>query len=473
MDLTKVKKIYMVGIKGVGMTMLAEFLVAHNYQVRGSDTADVFMTDAVLAKSHITVYEGFSIEHLQDRPDVVVYSLAYSEDTHPELQEAKKQNLKMVSYSEALGAIFNSYYGVAVCGSHGKTTTSAWLGFVLWKALLHPNVMVGAAVPQYGGASLTGSSNYLIIEADEYKNKLQYLNPKMILLNNIDFDHPDYFLTIESYQKVFSDFIARLPKSGRLIANYDDEQIRHICEKGTDGEVISYALHTQADYMVENIRYQAGRQFFKVCLRSTDQQVSEENETNDLGDFSILLSGQHNISNAVAVIIAALEIGVELHLVRRYLGEFTGTARRMQVLGEYQEAIIIDDYAHHPTEIVATLEAISQKYSGKKIRVVFHPHTFSRTKALLTSFGKSFSQADEVIVLDIYGSAREEQGGISGAEVVQEIKRNGHEQVQFIPTLQAVENYLRSSAQAGEVIVLMGAGDVFKIGEQLLYGHNQ
>ncbi|MFZ1321537.1 MAG: UDP-N-acetylmuramate--L-alanine ligase [Ignavibacteria bacterium] len=472
MDLSKVKKIYMVGIKGVGMTMLAEFLVAHGYQVSGSDISEVFMTDAVLAKSHINVYTDLSVDHLHDVPDLVVYSLAYSVDNHPELQEAKKRNLKIASYSETLGAVFNTYHGVAVCGSHGKTTTSAWLGFVLWKALLHPNVMVGAAVPQFTGASLTGNSNYLIVEADEYKNKLQYLNPKMILLNNIDFDHPDYFLTIESYHKVFSDFIARLPKSGKLIANFDDDQIRNMSEKGTSGEVISYSLHSPADYVAENIRYQAGRQYFKVCLYSKDKHALEENETNDLGDFSILLSGQHNISNALAVIIAALELGAELHLVRRYLGEFTGTARRMQVLGEYNQAIIIDDYAHHPTEIVATLDAITQKYSGKKIRVVFHPHTFSRTKALLSSFGKSFTKADEVIVLDIYGSAREEQGGVSGAEVAQEIKYNGHEHVQFIPTLQEVEVYLRSSAHKDEVIVLMGAGDVFKIGEQLLYGHN-
>lgn len=327
--------------------------------------------------------------------------------------------------------------------------------------------MVGARVPQFNGAGLTGNSNLLVVEADEYQNKLQYFNPKMILLNNIDYDHPDFFPTKESYEKVFADFIQKLPKSGTLIANCDDEIIKRLISQSIIGKVITYGFNANADYQAIDITYQNGKQFFKVVLNNTEK-ILEENETNELGHFSISLHGQHNIYNALAIIIASLELGADLLLTRRYLSEFTGTARRLEVLGEYNGAVIIDDYAHHPTEIQATFQALQQRYVDKKIRVIFHPHTFTRTKALLTDFGKSFSGASEVVVLGIYGSAREVQGGISSQEVVEEIKKNGLKNVRNINSLSEVEEYIRQTVSEGEVIVLMGAGDVFRVGENLL-----
>lgn len=466
MDFSKIKTIYMIGIKGVGMAMLAEFLAHQKYSISGSDTGEVFMTDAVLAKAGITVYSGFSGEHLQSKPDLVIYSTAYNEQTNVEVKEAIEKNYKIVTFAQALGDIFNTHFGVAVCGSHGKTTTTAWLGFVLAKAGLQPNVMVGARVPQFNGAGLTGNSNILVVEADEYQNKLQYFNPKMILLNNIDYDHPDFFPSKESYEQVFTDFIQKLPKSGCLIANSDDEVVKKIISQNLNCKVITYGLNDDADYKATSIHYQNGMQYFNVSLKKSEEV--EENETNELGIFSISLGGQHNIHNALAIIVASLELGADLLLVRRYLSEFTGTARRLELLGEYKGATIIDDYAHHPTEIQATLQALQQRYAGKKIRVIFHPHTFTRTKAFLTDFGKSFSGANEVVVLGIYGSAREVQGGINSQEVVEEIKKNGLDNVHNINSLSEVEAYLRETISEGDVIVLMGAGDVFRVGENLL-----
>lgn len=456
----------MIGIKGVGMTMLAEFLAHQKFSISGSDTGEVFMTDVVLAKAGIIVYSGFSSDHLDSKPDLVIYSTAYNAETNVEVKEAIEKNYKIVTFAQALGAIFNTHFGVAVCGSHGKTTTTAWLGFVLAKAGLQPNVMVGARVPQFNGAGLTGSSNILVVEADEYQNKLQYFNPKMILLNNIDYDHPDFFPSKESYEQVFIDFIQKLPKSGCLIANSDDEVVKKIISQNLNCKVITYGLNDDADYKVSSIHYQNGMQYFNVLLKKTED--SEENETNDLGNFSILLGGKHNMYNALAIIVASLELGADLLLVRRYLSEFSGTNRRLQVLGEYKGAVIIDDYAHHPTEIQATLQALQQRYADRKIRVIFHPHTFTRTKALLVDFGKSFLGADEVVVLGIYGSAREVQGGITAQEVVEEIKKNGLVTVHNIDSLSEVEEYLRKTISEGEIIVLMGAGDVFRVGENLL-----
>ena len=442
----------MIGIKGVGMTMLAEFLAHNGYNVNGSDVADKFMTDEVLAKAGIDVLENFSANHIGS-PDLVIYSTAYSE-TNEEVKAAFDKKLKVISFAQALGDIFNTRQGIAVAGSHGKTTTTAWLGYVLKECGLEPNVMVGARVPQFNGASLTGSSNVLVIEADEYQNKLQYFNPKMILLNNIDYDHPDFFKNEADYEKVFADFIAKLPKSGILIANFEDKVVKKL-SKECKGRVISYG-YKNSDYIISNISFDGQKQYFKLQL-----------DGSDVGDFAIQLNGKHNILNATAVIVSAIELGAELHLIRRALESFTGTARRLEIMGNFNGALIIDDYAHHPTEIKATLEAVKQKWPKKKIRVIFHPHTFSRTEALLADFAKSFKKADEVIVLDIYTSAREEKGNITGEDVFKAIQAE-KKNVIYKPTLKEAENYLRESAVENDLILLMGAGDVFRIGEKLI-----
>lgn len=461
----------MIGIKGVGMTMLAEFLARQGFIVSGSDTNEVFMTDTVLKQNGIVVYEGFSGERLNQPFDAIIYSSAYTAETNEEVKAALQANRPIAAYAEALGEIFNRHHGIAVCGSHGKTTTSAWLGFVLKEAGIQPNVMVGASVPQFNGASLSGSSNYLVIEADEYQNKLQYLNPKMIVLNNIDYDHPDFFPTPADYEKAFRDFVERLPKSGTLIANFDDDAVRNIAENHCSGKVVSYALNAPADYVASEIHYQNGKQYFKVSLGNEDGAELGENETKEVGNFSISLNGMKNISNAMAVIAASLELGVELHVIRCHLEAFTGTTRRLQIMGKYNGALIIDDYGHHPTEIKSALEAVRQKYGERKLRVVFHPHTFTRTKAFLKEFGESFDQADEVIVLGIYGSAREIQGGVGAEEVAAEIKQHG-KRAKALATQSDVEAYLRETVKDDEIILLLGAGDVFRIGERLIQNHD-
>ncbi len=464
MDLSKIKSIYMIGIKGVGMTMLAEFLARQGYQVSGSDVAETFMTDAVLAAADIGVRPHFSASEMPVA-DLIVYSTAYSPETNEEVKAAFERKLHIVTYAEAMAEVFNTHSGIAVCGSHGKTTTTAWLGYVMHEAGLDPNVMVGARVPQFNGAGLTGSSNYLVIEADEYQNKFKQWNPKTVLLNNIEWDHPDFFPTPQSYEQAFADFIAKLPKSGVLVANSDDEAVRRVCAH-SPAKVITYSFGQPADYIASEITSQNGKQFFKVSIGNDSDELSED-ETRELGTFAISLPGKHNISNALAVIAACLEFGVELHAIRRHLESFLGTARRFERLGEFNGAVLIDDYAHHPTEIKATLDSARQLFADKKLRVVFHPHTFTRTKSLLKEFGSSLSGSDEVVVLDIYGSAREEQGGVSGQDVADEINRCGTKAV-FKPTLGEAEQYLRETVKSDEVIVLMGAGDVFRIGERLV-----
>jgi UDP-N-acetylmuramate--alanine ligase len=463
MDLSRIKKIYMIGVKGVGMTMLAQYFRGQGIRVLGSDGEEKFMTDEVLRHSGVTVIEKFDKANIPSDADLIIYSSAYNPENNEEVKAALAGSKKVLNYAEALGAVFNQKYGIAVVGSHGKTTTTAWLGYVMDCAGLKPTVMVGARVNQFNGNTIVGASDYLVAEADEYQNKLKNYNPRAVLLNNIDYDHPDFFATREDYEKVFIDFIKKIPKKGFLIANFDDLIIEKIARVNCLGRVISYGLKNQvADFMAYDLQFQNEKQYFKVKM-----------DGDDLGDFNIQLSGEHNVYNALAVIAAGIELEIDLLDIRKYLAEFTGTARRMQVLGEFNGAVIIDDYAHHPTEIKATLQGIREKYGNKKIIAVFHPHTFTRTKALLDDFAKSFNDADEVIVLDIYGSAREQQGGVHSQDLINQLIINNEkliikQEVKYIADLKECEEYLRKNIKGGEVVLLMGAGDVFRVGERLI-----
>jgi UDP-N-acetylmuramate--alanine ligase len=461
MDLSKIKKVYMIGIKGVGMTMLAQFLAVRGYQVVGTDTAEVFMTDKVLAKYGIRVNQGFSAGNVPTDIDLIIYSSAYNVENNIEVAVALAGKVKTMTYGEVLGEAFNQLYGIAVCGSHGKTTTTAWLGFVLWKAGLKPNVLVAARVEQFDGAGVFGESDYAVIEADEYQNKLRFLNPKGVLMNNIDHDHHDFYPTLESYIDAFVKFMEKIPKKGFLVTNFDDPIIAKIANVNCRGKIISYALNREdVNFFAHDIKQQGMKQFFKVKM-----------DGESIGDFSISLTGKHNVYNALAVIAACVELGVSLKDIRVYLEEFTGTDRRAKIMGKFNGATIIDDYGHHPTEIRATLDGLRGAYPEQKIIAVFHPHTFTRTKALLDEFAQSFSDADKVIVLDIYGSAREKQGGVSSLDLIAKMKEyEPNKDFVHVKDLLECENYLRATVDRGQVIVLIGAGDVFRVGEALVNG---
>lgn len=460
----------MIGIKGVGMTMLAQFLMEKGYRIIGSDVSDEFLTDKVLEKSGIVVKTPFAVSNIPEKVDLIVYSSAFNAKNNCELKYLSDKahldkNIKIISYAQALGDLFNKYKGIAVCGSHGKTTTSAWLGYVLLKSGKSPNILVGSRVPQFQGSSIKGDSKLFVAEVDEYQNKLQYFLPFGVILNNIDYDHPDFFKTEKDYVQVFLDFVKKIPTSGFLVVNGEDKESMLISRK-SKGQVISYAIVNEKDgmsqetvnYLAYNLKNKNGYQYFTV---------------NNLGEFKIKLWGRHNVQNALAVIASSLELKVPLGKLKKYLASFSGTARRAQVLGVYKGATIIDDYAHHPTEIKATLQGLKERYKQKKIRVVFHPHTFTRTKALFSDFVRSFSDIDELVVLDIYGSAREKKGGVSSFKLVKAIekenrKHNVNQEVKNIKDIKLVVKYLKKTIQKDEVIVLMGAGDVFRVADNLL-----
>lgn len=457
----------MIGIKGVGMTMLAQFLAESGARISGSDIADVFLTDRVLRQEKIPVKSPFAPENIPAGADLIIHSSAFSPENNCELAWIESHpeifsKAKVMSYAPALAKQFNRRYGIAVCGSHGKTTTSAWLGYVLLSAGLDPSVLAGSRAPQLGGSARRGRSRLMVAEVDEYQNKLRYFSPQGIVLNNIDFDHPDFFKDRASYRRVFSDFVKGLPRRGWLVINGEDKEIAKI-KKKCSAKLISYGLSqpnkgARFDYFASEIKADSRGQSFLLNGRRR---------------LRISLSGEHNVANALAVVAASRRLGVSWDKLIPALADFRGTDRRGQVLGRYQGALIIDDYAHHPTEIRSTLAGVRSRYPRKRLVTVFHPHTYTRTKALFKEFSSSFALSDELIILDIYGSAREKQGGVSSAQLLEAIGKHNRQQgvrqaLKHIASLDEAANYLSRRLGTGDLLLLMGAGDVFRVGEKLL-----
>ncbi|MFH1997945.1 MAG: UDP-N-acetylmuramate--L-alanine ligase [Patescibacteria group bacterium] len=494
MYIKNANKIYIIGIEGAGTSALACALKAMDKKVSGSDEGDHFYEN-VLKNKNIKVYKKIEQGNIPKNVDLIIYSSAFNSKINNELKKALNLKIPVLSYAQALAEIINQKYSIAVCGTHGKTTTSAWLGFVMKKAGLDPNVIVGAKVPQFKGNNITGKSKYLVVETDEYQNKLKYYNPKAVLLNNIEYDHPDFFKTEKSYEKVFIEFIKNILANGFLVANFDDPIIKKIVNKNCHAKIISYNVErvtrnakretqnverkTQNNYTAFNIQQKNGKQYFKVKYMTTGAEIvpSQFAVANWGGtisaQFCIQLAGKHNIYNALAVIAACEELGIKTCDIKKYLRQFKGVNRRMQIMGKFKGATIIDDYAHHPTEIENTLAAIRLLHKNQKIIAVFQPHTFTRTKALLDNFAKSFYNANEAIILDIFGSAREKQGKVHSKDLVEKIKINNNklkikQNIKYIATLDKCEKYLRKKVDKKNIVVLMGASDIYKIGKKLL-----
>lgn len=464
----KNKKIHIIGIEGGGTSALACLLAANGHAISGSDDGDHFYAD-MLCDRHIKVFGRYKPANIPPDADLIIYSTAQKLELNEELKAAMHSGKKVVSYPEAVGEFFNSLRGIAVAGTHGKTTTSAWLAFVLHRAGLEPKALIGSKVPQFKGNTLIGKSDIMVLEADEYQNKLKNYKPRGALINNIDYDHPDFFPSRDSYEQVFIDFMKALPAKGWLVVNYDDKRLKALAPVNSRARVVSYAINEEADYVAYDIRQSGDKQAFKVKLGVSGFDEEDVLGDSELGDFTISLCGRHNVSNALAVIAAALEMNVELRDIRAFLEEFQGTARRAEVMGSYRGAVIIDDYAHHPTEVRTTIAGLKAKYTGRKARVFFHPHTFTRTKALLNDFADCFNDADEVIILDIFGSAREKQGDISSADLIAAIQaKNKKLKATAGGDLSQAEAYLRDTINKEDLIILMGAGDVFKIGKNML-----
>lgn len=428
----------MIGIKGVGMTGLAQILQHMGKRVSGSDTTEEFFTQEVLKKLGIEYREGFAGENIPADADLVIYATAYPEE-HVERVEAKRRGIPQLSYPEALAAVTQGKRVIAVCGSHGKTTTTAMLGQALEALGMDPTVLVGSRVNAWGTNARVGRSDLFVLEADEYQNKLKYLNPTGIVITNIDWDHPDFFPTPESYRKVFTEFTQKLGPTGWIVANNVDPESHR-------------------------------------ALASSSAAVHWFSPDDPLPDASnAVIVGAQNRANADAVLAALSCLGVAPDEASKALASFRGTSRRMEEKGKVGDLTVVDDYAHHPTEIRATIAALRGQYPGSRITVLFQPHTFSRTETFLNDFVTALSTADEAFITDIYGSAREKIGAVDGRALAAAFRNGKDHYVPFATAAETLEAKLlaheaaeRSLASAATIFVTMGAGDVWKVGEEVL-----
>lgn len=463
-QLSHYKRVHMIGIKGAGMTALAELLLRRGAQVSGSDTDEVFFTDSILEKLGIAVNQSFDTKNIGGDVDLVIYSTAYTKEKNEELAGAYSLGVPVQSYPEALGALTREKVTLAVCGTHGKTTTSALLADTLAYYGKDPSAIVGSRIMSWGGNALSGQGDHLVIEADEYQNKLAHYDPFAVILTSIDFDHPDFFEDMASYERAFADFVARIPAHGILIYCADSAPVVRVVASARC-RTISYGVLPGAQFQVtEYAPLPMNFVAEKEVLRQTFSVV-HQNEV--LGTYRLQLAGVHNALNATAVLALLVTLGQDPGRITGAFERFSGTERRFEYIGERHGALLYDDYAHHPEEIKVTLRAFRDLYPDKKLTAIFHPHTFTRTKALLTEFAQSFDDADEVRILDIYGSAREEQGGVSSSDLISRINQFFPGKASAVIDAKQLIGELEKTMGHQDVIITLGAGNVWEISHAL------
>ena len=454
-DFSKIEKVYVIGIKGSGVVAVVEILKSMGLEVVGSDTHEKFFTDEVLQKLGVQYVEGFSVDNIPSDADLILYSSSYNESNNVELAEVKKRGLITISYPEMVGELFNKKYGIAVCGTHGKTTTSSMLADILKKSGTDPSAIIGSRVTAWGSNALVGKGEYFVLEADEFQNKLKMYDPKVVILTSVDWDHPDTYPTFVEYKQAFADFVAKIPKIGFLMV-WGDSVATNEVACSCQGTIIKYGFQEDNDVVIKKQETRNKKQIFRIIFSDRD-----------LGEFETQLVGDHNLLNAASVIATCQQLNLDMEKVRQALSEFAGTSRRFEMIGERNGAILIDDYGHHPEEIKTTLKAAKELYSDKNLIAVFHPHSYSRTEALLQDFAQSFDFADKVIVLDIYGSARENSGQVSSKDLVDLINKYNRGKAEHIPTIDEVVESLQDKIGPQDIVLAIGAGNVFEVVQKL------
>lgn len=457
-NLNRVKKIHFTGIKGVGMTALALCVQDLGKKVSGSDVTDKFITDEILKKRKIGWQVGFSPKHVSKDTDFLVFTGAHGGEGNIEVVAAEEKGIPIFSHAQALGEFIKGKIGISTCGVGGKTTTASMIATVLYKAALRPSFAIGVSeiFPLGIAGRFEKKGKYFVAEADEYANspsdktpRFLYQTPKIIVITNIEHDHPDVYPNIKATIKAFKNFIDRIPRDGLLVACIDNENVSSLLQF-IKAPVQTYGFSSKADWQIKDYQLKPGKTTFS--LKKSDSVFE---------NLVLKVPGKFNILNATASFIVANFLGLNFGQIKRGLGSFLGTKRRFEKIGEFGGVLLYDDYAHHPCEIKATLQATRDWLAGKRIIAIFQPHTYSRTKYLLKEFGESFTQADKVIITKIYASAREKDDlGVSGQTLVQEIAKNGKE-VYYQPDCQTVCRFLKENVRAGDVIFTLGAGDIF------------
>lgn len=459
MKLDGLKKFHFIGIGGVGMSALAKILIESGYTVSGSDMKDSPTLD-MLRKLGAKIFVGHRAKNILDSKsdpavDAVVCSSAIPND-NPEIVAASKFKIPKFHRSDINAWLLNSKRGIAVAGSHGKTTTTSMIGYVLHNAGVDPTIIIGGESTDLGTGAVLGKSDWLVTEADESDGTFVTLKPAIAVVTNIEDDHLDHYGTVEKIRDAFKIFIENIDRErGTAVLCFDNENLRTLA-KNIDRRIISYAIDHDADFTARNIRTTTKGVMFEV-LRGEKL----------LGNVKLAIHGRHNVLNALATIATAMEVGVTFAKIADGLKTFHGAKRRFELKARIRSIMVVDDYAHHPTEIAATLKA-ARETKPNKLVCIFQPHRYSRTKLLLKEFGDAFREADALILTDVYSAGEEKISGVSGESILHEVLRTTNQAVSYIPKREDIAAAVKDQLSPGDLVITMGAGDIYKTGEELI-----
>ena len=459
-DFNKPQHIYFMGIGGISMSGLAEILMDEGFTISGSDSKESELTEHLRSRGAF-VSIGQRAENIAAADeaggavDAVVYTAAIHPD-NPEFQAAQQAGIPMMSRAVLLGEMMRNYKeAIAVSGTHGKTTTTSMQSEIFLAAKADPTISVGGILPSIGGNIRVGGPEFFITEACEYTNSFLEFFPTMALILNIEEDHLDFFKDLADIRRSFALFAEKVPAQGSVIINAEIENWQEIV-KNASGTVITVGRDQACSYSAGSITYdELARPSFELYENGVRRDI-----------ISLGVGGEHNVYNALAAIAAALTAGVSMEAVKRGLLNFTGTKRRFEKKGEFNGVTVIDDYAHHPQEIQATLKTAGN-YPHNQVWCVFQPHTYTRTKAFLDEFAEALSMADRVILADIYAARETDTLGISSRDIAERIEKLGTK-VWYFPTFSEIEEFLKTNCQPGDLLITMGAGDIVTVGEELL-----
>lgn len=450
--LTGIKKVHFVGIGGAGMSALAKILVEKGYSVSGSDVKESVMT-GILRDLGAKVFIGQRAENVQDTEAIVVSSAI--RENNPEVVEAKRLGLKRLHRSDVNAFLINNSKGIAVAGAHGKTTTTSMLGVSLDYEGVSPSIIIGGEVDYLGSNAKLGKSDYLVSEADESDGTFLKYYPYIGIVTNVENDHMDHYGTMENIIKAFTQFLNQIREDGWGVVCFDNENIRNIVNN-VNRNIVSYAIDHEADYVAANIKADASGTSFDVI-----------HKRENLGTVKLNVPGRHNVLNAMACVVTGITLGQSVAQMAEGLTMFNGAKRRFQTKGKAQGVWVVDDYAHHPTEIATTLKAARQT-QPKRLVCAFQPHRYSRTQLLQKEYGSCFRDADLLVLTDVYSAGEDPIPGIDGELLVKEVAEQTGQRTVYIKDKKEIAAYLKSIAQEGDLIMTMGAGDIVKCGEELV-----
>jgi len=453
LDNENIKSIHFIGIGGIGMSAIAEILLDKGYHITGSDIKASNITEKLQSRG-AEIYIGHDMANVINA-DLIVHTSAVKED-NPEIVKGRELNIPILDRAEILGTLMKKYKNsIAISGAHGKTTTTSMISLIFENANVKPTILVGGELREIDGNVKVGKTDYFITEACEYQENFLKFNPSIGIILNIDEDHLDFFKSLDHIISSFNKFASLIPKDGYLIVNNDDFNVRKL-SNNLNCNIVTYGLNLEAMYQGKNITFdEDGTPSFDVFYKNSL-----------LDRFTLGIPGYHNIYNSLASIATAHILKVPLQVIKETLLSFKGTKRRFDILGEFKGIKVIDDYAHHPTEIKATLNA-ARKHPHNKIWCVFQPHTYTRTKALLMDFSTSFNDADKIIITDIYAAREKNTGEIHSIDLAKEIEKEGKDVI-YIKDFIDIVGYIRENATNGDIILTMGAGNIYEVGEMLL-----